>query len=176
MIRAFLFLILAAVCVPSRGQQLIVAYDFVGDLGQSTATDKSGFGTALNASLAPGAAIVSDPLRGPVLQTSASGFGAQTLYNSKLDFTTSFTLQAWVQPQPGGGIFQHIAGRPGAGPRIFNHWGLGALGEGQRTNPWTGGFAPVNFGPGGVSDGQWHHILLTWNHVTGSLTGYFDGA
>ncbi|MEQ8846780.1 hypothetical protein [Botrimarina sp.] len=166
-------------------QQLVVAYDFEGEAGSSFAMDKSAFGSPLNALLTPGAEIVADTERGDVLQTSSMGFGAQTLYNEKLELTSSFTLQAWVKIDPstaraGQDIFEHIVGRPGSGPRIFNHFGLGALGAAQRFNTEFSlfeGFNPVDFGPydGVDGDGQWHHLLISWNHVTGDFWGFWDG-
>jgi len=170
-------------CQTALGQaQLLVAFDFEGDVGSPFATEKSGFGTQLDALLFSDAAIINDTERGAVLQTGAAGLGAATLHDDKLEVTQSYTLSAWVKTTSTG-IFEHIIGRAGVGPRIMNHWGLGAVSFVQMIDNTLGfpfpdfGDEVVNFGPGGPpgGDGEWHHVLVTWNHETREFWGYFDG-
>ena len=168
---------------PPDGQaQLLVAFDFEGDSG-SIATEKSGFGTQLDALLSSSASLVNDAERGgTVLKTGLlDGLGASTLHDLKLEVTQSWTMSAWLKTNSGG-AFEHLIGRPGVGPRIMNHYGLGGVSFTQFIEPFDDPFLPffgdhfVDFGPGdGGPDGQWHHMLVTWNHVTREFWGYFDG-
>ncbi|HMO83399.1 MAG TPA: hypothetical protein PKC18_00615 [Lacipirellulaceae bacterium] len=162
--------------------QLLVAFDFEGEVGSFFAADKSGFGEQLDALLAADASIVNDPQRGAVLQTGSAGLGATTLWGDKLEVTQSWTLSAWLKTTSGG-AFEHLVGRAGVGPRIMNHWGLAGVSFTQMEDNTIGFPAPdfgdevVNFGPGGPpgGDGEWHHMLVTWNHETREFWGYYDG-
>ena len=157
---------------------LVVAYDFDDDLTAAAAADKSNVEPLMPAELDADAQLVDDddPARGRVLLTSEDGFGAFAEHTSKLDFTTSFTLQGWVKVDegPAGLGWRHIAGQPGSGARIFDHYGIGALGAVHLNNDDT--WAPVNFGDMGTGpDGEWHHVLMTWDQTTQLLYGYYDG-
>jgi len=169
---------------PPVGQaQLLVAFDFEGDSG-SIATEKSGFGTQLDALLASSASLVNDAERGgTVLQTGLlAGLGASTLHDLKLEVFQSYTLSGWLKTNSTG-AWENFIGRPGVGPRILNHWGLGGQGITQFKVPGQAGVTDVhlNLGPGnaveGVTggDGEWHHLLVSWNHVTREYWGYHDG-
>ena len=169
---------------PPEGQaQLLVAFDFEGDSG-SIATEKSGFGTQLDALLGPNASLVNDAERGgTVLKTGmAIGWGASTLHDLKLEVTQSYTLSGWLKTNSNG-AWEHFIGRPGVGPRILNHWGYGGQGITQFIVPDQVGVTDVhlNFGPGNAvegvpgGDGEWHHMLVSWNHVTREYWGYHDG-
>jgi hypothetical protein len=130
----------------------------------------------------PTQSIINDPERGAVLQTGAAGLGAATLHDDKLEVSQSYTLSAWIKTSSTG-IFEHVIGRAGVGPRIMNHWGLGAVSFVQMIDNINGfpfpdfGDEVVNFGPGGPpgGDGEWHHVLVSWNHDTREFWGYFDG-
>jgi len=163
-----------------KSQQLLLHYDFEGDSALNI-QDKSGFAESANGILVGvTSSIVSDPERGDVLFTGASGFGATIPHVRKMDFRNSFTLQAWIKTANSIDSWQQIAGIGGAGPRIFNHWGLGSLGVAQLFNTEFNildGFSPVQVvSPTGFVDGStWHHILVTWNSEEQQLYGYYDG-
>lgn len=157
--------------------ECVVAYDFE-DQGSEQTADITGIEPLMPAFLQPGSEIVQDEERGSVLLTpsGADAYGAFAEHTSKLDFTESFTLQAWLKVFDNGvpRAWQQIAGQPGSGPRMFNHWGAGALGAVHLTEGDT--WAPANFGPGaGEADSEWHHILMTWDQATGLFSGYYDG-
>jgi len=187
MLRIFsLVVILMAVNWPSQsihGQQLILYYDFEGDT-PSNIQDKSNFGAPANGVLVDStSSIVSDPndaTRGQVLRIGESGYGATIPHVRKMDFKNSYTLQAWFKSADSLAVWQQIAGFAGGGPRFFNHWGLGSVGNATLYNTEFGisvGFDPVQFvSPSGFVDGStWHHLLLTWNSEEQKLYGYYDG-
>jgi hypothetical protein len=127
--------------------------------------------------LFPGATIVqdADPDRNYVLKPSPAGLGASAEATEKRAITGSFTLQAWVKGlEIPTEAWQHIAGEPESGARMFWHWGNGVLGAVHLRNP-DDTWAPVEIGPGlDARDTEWHHLLMTWDQSTGLLTGYWD--
>ena len=168
--------------------QLIVAYDFESDGIGASLFDKSGNGTALDLTLLSGG-IVADPdpgqSRGGSVYSTGNGLGAVAVtYDQKLEIqqAESFTLSAWVKSAETG-FFSHLVGRKAEGPRIEWHHGLGGFGGSQFDDP----FVPpspennfendglIDFGPGGEPDNEWHHVLVSWNHVTQEIFGYYDG-
>ena len=172
-------ILLAAGCLSQPVQaQLIVGYDYNGAVSINT----SGIVPDLaadpaNAQLRPGAAVINDAVRGDALHVSGNGYGAWTPYAVKLEgTTTTLTIAYWIKTSAGApNAWQGTVAYGGlsGGPRMFNHWGLGALGALSLNGGDT--WNPINIGPGDPPGpgGLWHHVAMVLDN--GILYGYWDG-
>ena len=156
---------------------LIVAYDFEDpDINANqSAPDVSGLAPAVPAALVAGSAVIPDAVRGSkVLHSSANGYGAIAPFDPKFNFQPTMTMQAWYAADAES-AWEALAGFSGNGARMFHHFGAGMLGAIWLDNPFDS-WNPVNAGPGAPYDpnnGEWHHVLMTWDGDW--LYGYYDG-
>ncbi|MCB1209314.1 MAG: cadherin-like beta sandwich domain-containing protein [Verrucomicrobiales bacterium] len=79
--------------------------------------------------------------------------------------TTAFTVSAWVKPSNAGYFFSYAV--PGTDNEIlFSSNDIWVNGNALTITP---SISPI------LSDGQFHHVAMTWNSVGGALLVYVDG-
>ena len=172
-----MLLVLAVVAVTANAAPtgLMVAYDFEDGAPGGLTADVSGQPVLLPAFLTGGAVVAdADPARSLVLQCQGGGAVAGTGDDAKLNFTSTLTMAYWIKDFSDAEAWVWTFGLDGGGARMFNHWGLGALGAIQLTNP-DEGWNPVDFGPGAgnIDTSQWHHVAMVFDGDF--LYGYYDG-
>ena len=169
--------------------QLIVGYDFNGAdvINTSGVIPDLAPGTinafpdpVANGLLRPGAVVVAGvgPDGSDALQVNGNGYGAWTPYAPKFDYiagTSNVTMAYWIKTPDNANAWQGTVAYGGltGGPRMFNQWGIGALGAIQLDN--GDGWNPINMGPGPENNdpGVWHHVAMVLDN--GLLYGYYDG-
>ena len=157
--------------------QLIIGHDFEGVVGNNIPDVAA---NPANGILRAGAAVL--PGAGPdgsdALHVNANGYGSYAPFAPKfnLQHYEDLTMAYWIKTSAGvGNAWQGTVAYGGltGGPRMFNQWGIGALGAVQLDN--GDGWNPINMGPGDPPGpgGEWHHVAMVMD--SGNFYGYYDG-
>ena len=138
-------------------------------------TGNENHGTFVDGTQACSIGIVVDPVRGNVLDcnkpgTEDPGVKVDCGTDASLDITDEITLMAWTKPHSityGEQIF------------ITKGWEYGLLvyGSTQGMTSILWGLSPYWSSPAtsGITDGQWHHVALAYDAVTGIREVSIDG-
>lgn len=154
----------------------VASYSFDNVSGSTIANDGNG-GSAMNGTLAGGAAIVAGGHTGNAVTLSN---GASVDINSPiadLGSTATWTVSAWVKTTTSGASILH----KGDGTNWTNGNTTFYLGDGNGPGSggipsavrWGGGFFQENLFAPKVNDGNWH--LVTYVNNAGSYAIYTDG-
>ena len=119
-------------------------------------TDSSGMGN--DGDPCGAVSIVSDANRGDVLFINASDESVTIPNESDYDITGDFTLAAWVKITSGGFFRSVVCKGDSDGYRVNIDGGNKIWGKIQTID----GYSMVG-GPPDVNDGDWHHLVMTWD-------------
>lgn len=112
-------------------------------------------------------------LTSPQVGAAALDFAGQDRISSNYptDLSTSFTIECWIRTNYTGTGIGRLWGDYSASTFrcyiAFYNTGANHLG---------GGLPTLNASAVTVTDQTWHHLALTWDATTGTLTSYVDGA